>query len=407
VRGVASCPSGPDVAGTGPRSDGGAARGAAECCAEGERARSIRLGSDLLDRTERLVGVPSLSGEETALADLLEGELRSASHLQVTRIGDNLVARTGLGRSRRVVLAGHLDTVPGAPGVRRERDRVVGLGAADMKGGLAVLWWLAAVATAQSVDATFVFYTCEEVSHERSGLEEVHRRHPELLAGDVAPLLFSRGAVIVSGPTEQGALLIWCAKSKAAEELGAPAARDIGFYSAPGDSGFRTILSVLREFGIPWVVVCDGKSFDVETNWSNHIFRQIEQAGVDFPELKGFTQRTGNGGKDQRRMTQALWDEQVDLGVRHGVFTLATSWTGSAEAVEGFIEGAAPGKLAEAKAEVGESKIRKGRWVAQQTDCAAEIDDLYRKIIATLDRALVDAPSSRESPSQPDGTVAR
>jgi hypothetical protein len=227
------------------------------------------------------------------------------------------------------------------------------------------------------------------------------------LPADARALLFARGAVIVSGPTEQGALPIWCAKSKAAEELGAPAARDIGFYSAPGDSGFRTILSVLHGFGIPWVVVCDGKSFDVETNWSNHIFRQIEQAGVDCPELKGFTQRTGNGGKDQRRMTQALWDEQVDLGVGYGVFTLATSWTGSAEAVEGFIEGAAPGKLAEAKAEVGESKIRKGRWVAQQTDCPAEIDDLYRKIIATLDRALVDAPSSRESPSQPDGTVAR
>jgi len=226
------------------------------------------------------------------------------------------------------------------------------------------------------------------------------------LSADARALLFCRGAVIVSGPTEQGALPIWCAKSKAAEDLGGPAARDIAFYSAPGDSGFRTILSVLHGFGIPWVVVCDGKSLDVETNWSNHIFRQIEQAGIDFPELKGFTQRTSNGGKNQRRMTQALWEEQVALGARRGVFTLATSWTESGEAVEGFIEGTAPGKLAQAKAEVGESKIRKGRWVAQQTDCPAEIDDLYRKIIATLDRALVDAPSSRESPSRPDGTVA-
>jgi hypothetical protein len=193
----------------------------------------------------------------------------------------------------------------------------------------------------------------------------------------------------------------------AAEDLGGPAARDIAFYSAPGDSGFRTVLSVLHGFRIPWVVVCDGKSFDVETNWSNHIFRQIEQAGVDFPELKGFTQRTGNGGKDQRRMTQKLWKDQVDLGARHGIFTLTTSWTGSAEAVEGFIECVAPGKLAEAETEVGKSKIRKGRWVAQQTDCPPRVDDLYRKIIATLDRALVDAPSSRESPSQPDGTVTK
>ncbi len=106
-------------------------------------------------------------------------------------------------------------------------------------------------------------------------------------------------------------------------------------------------------------------------------------------------------------MAQSLWDEQVALGVRHGVFTSTTSWTGSGEAVEGFIEGAAPGKLAEAKAEVGDSKIRKARWVAQQTDCPAEIDDLYRQIVATLDRGVVDASSSGESPSQPDGTVTR
>ena len=106
-------------------------------------------------------------------------------------------------------------------------------------------------------------------------------------------------------------------------------------------------------------------------------------------------------------MTQASWDEQVDLGARHGVFTLTTSWTGSAEAVEGFIEAAAPGKLAEAKVEVGRSNIRRGRWVAQQTDCPSEVDDLYRQIVAALDRGFVDVPSPGESPSQPDGTVAR
>jgi len=199
VREVAPGASGSGGTGTGPRSDGGAGRALAERYAARERARAIGLGSDLLDRTERLVGIPSLSGKETALADLLEGELRAASHLHVTRIGDNLVARTALGRSERVVLAGHLDTVPGAPGVRRDRDRVVGLGAADMKGGLAVLWWLAAVAPAQSVDATFVFYTCEEVSHERSGLEEVRRTHPELLAGDVALLLEPTAASVEAG----------------------------------------------------------------------------------------------------------------------------------------------------------------------------------------------------------------
>jgi len=227
------------------------------------------------------------------------------------------------------------------------------------------------------------------------------------LSADARALLFSRGAVIVSGPTEQGALPIWCAKSKAAEQVGAPAVRDIAFYSAPGDSGFRTILSVLDGFGIPWVVVCDGKSFDVETNWSNHIFRQIEQAGVGLPELKRFTERVGSGGKDLRLMTQALWDEQVTLGACHGVYTLTAGWTGNGEGLEAFIEGAAPGKLAEAETGVGKSKIRKGRWVAQQTDCPPEVDDLYRQIITAL-RLETDGPQAPgESPSQPDGTVAR
>jgi energy-coupling factor transporter ATP-binding protein EcfA2 len=204
------------------------------------------------------------------------------------------------------------------------------------------------------------------------------------LSADARALLFCRGAVIVSGETEQGALPIWCAKSKLAQDLGAPPDRDIAFYSAPGDSGFRTVLSVLHGFGVPWVVLCDGKSFDVETNWSSHIFRQIEQARIDLPELKQFTERVGNGGKDQRRMTQELWDEQVALGARHGVLTLVTSWSGDAEAVESFFERVVPGKLAEAKAQVGTSKIRKGRWVAHETECPPEIDDLYRRITGFL-----------------------
>ena len=226
------------------------------------------------------------------------------------------------------------------------------------------------------------------------------------LSADARALLFSRGVVIASGETEQGALPIWCAKSKAAEELGTPAAKDIGFYSTPGDSGFRTILSVMHGFGIPWVLVCDGKSFDIKTNWCNHIFRQIEQAGIDIPELKQFIGHASKGGKQTRCMTQALWDKQVDLGTRHGVFTLTTSWTGDAEGFEGFIEGAAPGKLAEARAEVGSSKIRKGRWVAQQTDCPEEVDDLYRQIVVAIDRGFIDAPSSGGSPSRPGGTIA-
>jgi predicted ATPase len=246
---------------------------------------------------------------------------------------------------------------------------------------------------------------CHRLSRNVDAGESAKITREFALSADARGLLFSRGAVIVSGPTEQGALPIWCAKSKVAQDLGTPSARDIAFYSGGGDSGYRTILSVLHEFGVPWVLVCDGKSFDIATNCSLHVFRQIDQAGIDLPDLKGFIDRAGRGGKDQRLMTQEIWDEQVALGVCHGVFTLTTSWTGSEEAVESFIEGAAPGKLAEAEAEVGKSKIRKGRWVAQETDCPSEVDGLYRQIITVLDRRLKYGPTSAESPSQADGTV--
>jgi hypothetical protein len=133
--------------------------------------------------------------------------------------------------------------------------------------------------------------------------------------------------------------------------------------------------------------------------------RQIEQAGIDLPELKRFIERVGSGGKDQRRMTQELWDEQIALGARHGVLTMATDWSGSAEAVESFFERVAPGKLAEAESQVGTSKIRTGRWVAQETDCPSEIDDLYRQIADFLGGETDGGTSLAEGPSQPGGTL--
>jgi energy-coupling factor transporter ATP-binding protein EcfA2 len=226
------------------------------------------------------------------------------------------------------------------------------------------------------------------------------------LSSDARALLFCRGAVIVSGPTEQGALPIWCAKGKVALEHGTPSDRDVEFYSAPGDSGFQTILSVLHAFGIPWVIVGDGKSFDIQTNWSSHIFRQIEQAGIDVPELKSFTQRVSQGGNAQRVMTKELWDEQLELGAQHGILTLAANWSGSGEAIEDFFERVAPGKLAEAETDVGKrSKIRKGRWVAQETECPTEIDDLYYRIVDTLHRNANGGENPAKGLSQPGGNL--
>lgn len=150
-------------------------------------------GGDMLTLAEHLVRIPSVSFEERALAERVEQLLAAKPGLEVERIGDNVVARTRSGRGVRVVLAGHLDTVP-APGtaeVRREPDRLWGLGAADMKGGLAVMLALADLAGVDgpeglAVDVTWVFYAREEVAAEHSGLGELAVERPDLLVGDLA-----------------------------------------------------------------------------------------------------------------------------------------------------------------------------------------------------------------------------
>ena len=123
-------------------------------------------GADLLAATAELVAVPSLSQQESALADHVEMALRRSRWLEVARVGDNVVARTGLGRPGRVVLAGHLDTVPpkGNEVPRTEGDVLWGLGSTDMKGGLAVMLDLAASVAAPAWDVTYVFYAAEEIA---------------------------------------------------------------------------------------------------------------------------------------------------------------------------------------------------------------------------------------------------
>ncbi|MDH3684142.1 MAG: succinyl-diaminopimelate desuccinylase [Acidimicrobiia bacterium] len=162
--------------------------------------------TDLLALTAELVDRPSVSFEEGPFVDWLEAELRRLPHLTVTRIGDNLVARTDLGRSQRLVLAGHTDTVPvsGNGEARIDGDVLWGLGSADMKGGLAVFLDLARTVPEPEHDLTFVFYAREEVAHEHSGLAEILAVQPELLAGDCALLGEPTSAAIEAGC--QGAL---------------------------------------------------------------------------------------------------------------------------------------------------------------------------------------------------------
>ena len=160
---------------------------------------------DVVSLTEAICNISSVSGDERALADAIESVLKAQTHLEVLRDGDALVARTKLGRSSRVVIAGHIDVVPVANNlpVRREvingEASLWGRGTVDMKGGVAVQLKLACELTEPNVDVTWVFYDHEEVDASLNGLGRLARNHPELLQADFAVLGEPTAAVIEGG----------------------------------------------------------------------------------------------------------------------------------------------------------------------------------------------------------------
>ena len=164
--------------------------------------------TDALSLTRQMIDIPSVSGQEGPLADAVEAALRSAGFgsvpaLEILRDGDAVCAHTRLGLPQRVVLAGHLDTVPIAdnvPGRTEIRDGVEvvwGRGSVDMLGGCAAALALACEAgpliaagahAALTADVTWIFYDHEEVASHLNGLGRVERNHPQWLAGDLALL---------------------------------------------------------------------------------------------------------------------------------------------------------------------------------------------------------------------------
>ncbi len=162
----------------------------------------LDLTADPVDLCAALVDVPSVSGDEAVLADALERALRAqAPHLELLRSGNAVLARTRLGRERRVLLAGHLDTVPIADNVpsRRDGDLLYGCGTTDMKSGDAVIAHLAATLTEPRHDLTLVFYDCEEVDSDRNGLGRIEREHRDWLAADLALLGEPTAAEVEAG----------------------------------------------------------------------------------------------------------------------------------------------------------------------------------------------------------------
>ena len=161
----------------------------------------LDLTADVVTLTAALVDIESVSRDEAAIADVVEAALRSVPHVDVVRDGHSLVARTDLGRRERVVVAGHLDTVPINANLpsRLDAEHLHGLGSCDMKGGVAVGLRLAAGLPTPIRDVTYVFYESEEIEAEHNGLGRLARTRPELLTADFAILMEPSSAVVEAG----------------------------------------------------------------------------------------------------------------------------------------------------------------------------------------------------------------
>lgn len=161
----------------------------------------LDLRADPIDLTAALIDIPSVSRDEQRIADEVEAALRSQTAFEVVRNGHAVLARTHLGRPARVILAGHLDTVPIADNVpsHRDADHIYGCGASDMKSGDAVFLHLAATVADPVHDVTLIFYDCEEIEASANGLGRIERELPDWLRADVAILGEPSGGYIEAG----------------------------------------------------------------------------------------------------------------------------------------------------------------------------------------------------------------
>ncbi|MDG3012498.1 succinyl-diaminopimelate desuccinylase [Rhodococcus sp. D2-41] len=168
---------------------------------------ALDLSADPIELTAALVDIPSVSQDEAVIADVVEAALREqTTGFEVIRSGNAVLARTNRGLPTRVMLAGHLDTVPIADNVPSRRVRgddgaelLYGCGTVDMKSGDAVFLHLAATVADPAHDLTLIFYDCEEIAAKFNGLGRIERELPEWLRADVAILGEPSGGFIEAG----------------------------------------------------------------------------------------------------------------------------------------------------------------------------------------------------------------
>ncbi len=162
---------------------------------------SLDLSADVVTLTEQLVDIESVSRNEKEIADAIEAALTPLAHLEVIRRGHTIVARTMLGRPERVVIAGHIDTVPLNDNLpsRNDGTHLHGLGTCDMKSGVAVALKLAADLNEPNRDITFLFYEAEEIEAEFNGLSQLVESDPDLMRADFAILMEPSNASVEAG----------------------------------------------------------------------------------------------------------------------------------------------------------------------------------------------------------------
>ncbi|MFT4282085.1 succinyl-diaminopimelate desuccinylase [Microbacterium sp.] len=155
---------------------------------------TLDLTASSVELTRALCDIPSVSDDETSLADAIYAAVSAYPHLDVERDGDTIIARTSLGRAQRVAIAGHIDTVPindNLPTREVEEDGQAylwGRGTVDMKGGVAVQLKLAAELNDPRVDLTWIWYDHEEVDSARNALTRLVASRPEVFQADFAIL---------------------------------------------------------------------------------------------------------------------------------------------------------------------------------------------------------------------------
>ena len=264
-------------------------------------AVGLDLRADPIELTAALVDIPSESRREQRIADEVEAALRAqAVGYEVVRNGDAVLARTNFGRPSRVLLAGHLDTVPAADNVpsRRDGDDLFGCGTSDMKSGDAVFLHLAATVAEPSHDITLVMYDCEEIESSANGLGRIERELPDWLQADVAILGEPSGGYIEAGCQGTIRVVVRAAGTRAhsarawlgdnaIHKLGAVLDRLSSYQPRNVDIDgctYREGLSAVRiDGGIAGNVIPDAASVTVNFRFAPD--RSVEQATVHVREV--------------------------------------------------------------------------------------------------------------------------